>query len=549
MKKIIYIISGLALFLVLASATEGSPFFELSKQIEIFSELFKNINNLYVDEPEPSTLMKTFIDGLLAQTDPYTNYYTESQIENSRINESEKITGIGVQYAFFDSVATVTEIIQGLAADKAGMQVGDKILAINDKSVVGKSDEDISKALKGEAGSELSIKIGNASGEKNITLKRVEFHETNVPFFGMLNKETGYINLKIFNPNAAKDVHFAFDSLRKKNPEMQNLILDLRENPGGLLQEAVKIVNLFIPKNKLVTTMRGRIESANATYKTLDEPIDVNIPIVVLTNSHSASASEIVSGALQDYDRAVIMGQKTYGKGLVQQVKNLPYGTALKVTIAKYYIPSGRCIQAINYAERNADGSVSRVPDSLKVAFKTASGRKVFDGGGIDPDKILATGVENSFISALQKQHLIFDFATQYKKEHASIASSAEFSLTDADYDKFTAFAQNKKFSYKSKTDSLLEQLKTASTEEDYFTAIEKNYDTTLTKIASTKDINFTNYKPEISALIESEICNRYYYTSGKIEKSIQTDPFVKSAISLLNTPKEYSDLLTAKAK
>lgn len=542
------IIVGAFTVLLLGSATSGSPFFELSKQIEVFSALFKEVNNLYVDEPEPSTLMKTFIDGMLRQLDPYTNFYTGAQIENSRINESEKITGIGIQYDMYDSVPVITEIMKGLSADKAGIRVGDKIIAINDKSVLGKNGDEVSQALKGETGSELKLKIKPFDGnEKTLSLKREEFHETNVPFYGMLNKETGFISLKIFNPNAGKDVRAAFENLRNKNPEMKSLILDLRENPGGVLQEAVKIVNLFIPKNQLVTVMRGKIAEANASYKTIDEPLDLKIPIVVLTNSHSASASEIVSGALQDYDRAVIMGQKTYGKGLVQQVKNLSYGTGLKVTIAKYYIPSGRCIQAINYAERNQDGSVKRIPDSLKTAFKTAAGRKVFDGGGIDPDEVLAQSFNNSFIDALQKQHLIFDFATQYKKEHDSIASPAAFTLTDAEYNEFVTFAKNKKFTYKTETDLLLEKIKATTEEESYYSAIQPDYEKTTSKLTAAKDLDYVKYKAEVSALLETEICNRYYFTSGKIEKSLQADPWVKRAITLLSSPKEYSDLLAAK--
>lgn len=542
------ILVGAFMLLFLGSATSGSPFFELSKQIDVFSAVFKEVNNLYVDEPEPSTLMKTFIDGMLRQLDPYTNFYTESQIENSRINESEKITGIGIQYDMYDSVPVITEIVKGLSADKAGIRVGDKILAINDKSVLGKNGDEVSLALKGETGSELKLKIKPYDGnEKIISLKREEFHETNVPFYGMLNKETGFISLKIFNPNAGKDVRVAFEKLRNNNPDMKSLILDLRENPGGVLQEAVKIVNLFISKNQLVTVMRGKIPEANAVYKTIDEPLDLKIPIVVLTNSHSASASEIVSGALQDYDRAVIMGQKTYGKGLVQQVKNLSYGTGLKVTIAKYYIPSGRCIQAINYAERNPDGSVKRIPDSLKTAFKTLAGRKVFDGGGIDPDEVLEKTAENSFIDALKKQHLIFDFASQYKKEHDSIASPATFSITDADYNRFVAFVKGKKFTYKTETDLLLEKIKTTTEEESYYAAIQPDYEKTTHKLTTAKDLDFARYKAEVSALLESEICNRYYFTSGKIEKSLRTDPWVKRAITLLNSPKEYSDLLAVK--
>lgn len=546
MKKLLYAIFGLASVGLLSSAAGSSPFFELSKQFDVFSSLFKEVANVHVDEPEPSKMMKTFIDGMLRQLDPYTQFYSGSEVERSRISEAEKITGIGIQYAMYDSIPVITEIKSGLSAEKAGIQVGDKILAVNGKSVIGKSGEEIGVALKGESGSEVQLKILTIGGEeKTLSVMRMEFHETNVPYFGMLNKHTGFISLKIFNPDAAKDVREAFEKLRSDNPEMKSLVLDLRDNPGGLLHEAVKIVNIFVPKNQLVATMRGR--TSNATYKTLDEPLDVKIPIVVLTNNRSASSSEIVSGALQDYDRAVIMGQKTYGKGLVQQVKNLSYGTAFKVTVAKYYIPSGRCVQSINYAERNEDGSVKRVPDSLKTVFKTTNGRKVYDGGGIDPDVVLAKGVTNSFLQDLQKQYLIFDFATAYRKEHKTIDSPAVFAVKNADFERFVAFAKKRNFSSKSETDILFEKLKKVTVDEKYYDAVQTDYEKALSKLSEAKDEDYVRHKEEIVALLENEICNRYYSVSGKIEKSLQTDPAVKSAIKLLNSPKEYTELLAAK--
>lgn len=546
MKKTASIILGLTLIVVLTSA--GNSFFELSKQLDIFGALFKEVNNVYVDETEPSKLMRSCLDGMLKQLDPYTNYYSESQIENSKIQNSEKLTGIGIYFDLFDKTPVITDLIKDLPADKAGIVSGDKIMAIDGKSTSGKSFDDVSKALKGEAGTTIALTLQRVNGKtEEVTVKRQEFHETNVPFYGMLNKETGLINLKIFNPDAGKDVKEAFQSLKKDNPGMKSLIIDLRGNPGGLLNEAVNIVNLFIDKNKLVVTTKGKVAEWNSTFKTLNDPADTKIPIVVITDSKSASASEIVSGCIQDYDRGVILGQKTYGKGLVQVTKNLSYGTMLKVTTAKYYIPSGRCIQAINYAERNPDGSVKRIPDSLKHEFRTAGNRKVFDGGGIDPDLLVEKPEHSPVVDALVKQHLLFEFASLYRSKHESIDSPDKFKLSDKDYDDFVAFVQSKNFSYKSETDKLFAKLKETTSEEKYYDAIKVAYEESLTNLSKAKEKDVLANKAEIATLLENEICNRYFYIHGKIEKSLQSDPWVKKALQLLANPKEYNELLTSK--
>jgi carboxyl-terminal processing protease len=339
----------------------------------------------------------------------------------------------------------------------------------------------------------------------------------------------------------------AFLSLKKENPGMKSLIIDLRGNPGGLLNEAVNIVNLFVDKNKLVVTTKGKVAEWNSTFKTLNEPVDTKIPIVVITDNKSASASEIVSGCIQDYDRGVILGQKTYGKGLVQVTKNLSYGTMLKVTTAKYYIPSGRCIQAINYAERNADGSVKKIPDSLKHEFRTAGNRKVFDGGGIDPDMFVEKPEHSSVVDALVKQHLVFDFASLYRSKHESIDNPDKFKLSDKEFEEFAAFVQSKNFSYKSETDKLFAKLKETTSEEKYYDAIKPAYEESLANLSKAKDKEVLGNKAEIATLLENEICNRYFYIHGKIEKSLQSDPWVKKALQLLASPKEYNELLTSK--
>jgi carboxyl-terminal processing protease len=539
----------LTLGLALGSISAADHFFEISRNIEVFSAVYKDVNTSYVDETDPSKLMRTCIDGMLKTLDPFTNYISESQIETYRIQNSEKLVGIGIRFQIMDSVPVVTDLIKDLPADKGGIQIGDKMTALDGQPTKGKSTDEVNQALRGQAGSTLAITIRNINDEtKNVSIARQEFQETNVPFSGMLTPEIGCINLKIFNPDAGKDVKEAFEKLKKENPNMKGVILDLRNNGGGLLHEAVNVVNVFVDKNKLVVDTRGRMAESNHTYKTLNDATDNKMPVVVLTNNMSASASEIVSGCIQDYDRGVILGQKTYGKGLVQITKNLSYNTMLKVTTAKYYIPSGRCIQAMIYAEHNEDGSVKHVPDSLKKEFKTADGRKVWDGGGIDPDVPIAKASVNPLIQALQNKSVIFDYATKYKVKHPSIAQSAQFRLTDQDYADFVAFANARDYSYKTESDKLMDKLKEASTEEKYYDAVKAQYEDIRKKLDAEKKTALEKNRKEISSLIENEICGRYYYLHGKIEKSLTNDPLAIRAIDLLNNPEgEYKTLLAKK--
>lgn len=546
-KRLIY--GALIVLMSMGFVSAADHYFEISRNLDVFTALFKDVNASYVDDTDPSKLMRTCIDGMLKTLDPFTNYISESQIENARIQQSEKIVEIGIHFQIMDSLPVVTDLIKDLPADKAGLQIGDKILALDGQQTKGKSYDEVTLALRGQAGSTVTLGLKTIKGEtKDLAITRQEFQQTNVPYFGMLTKDIGCINLKIFNPNAGKDVKDAYEKLKKENPGLKGIILDLRGNPGGLLTEAVNVVNVFVDKNKLVVTTKGRVVEWNSTFKTLNEPTDTKIPVVVITDNHSASASEIVSGCLQDYDRGVILGQKTYGKGLVQITKNLSYNTMLKVTTAKYYIPSGRCIQAINYAERNEDGSVKRIPDSLKHAFKTANGRKIWDGGGIDPDLPIAKAEPNPLIEALQSKNVIFDYATTYKLKHATIAPAAEFKLSDQDYTEFVAFAKTRDYSYKTESDKLLEKLKEATTEEKYYDAVKTQYEDIKKKLDADKQSAIDKNKKEIVTLVENEICGRYYYLNGKIEKSLQNDALAIKAIDLLNHPDgEYKDLLTAR--
>jgi len=539
--------------IAIGSMSFADYYFEISKNIDIFSTLFREVNTFYVDDLEPSKLMRTCIDGMLKTLDPFTNYFSESQIENARIQQGGKFGGLGIDIEIMNGFPVITSVTEGQPADKNGLKVGDVIKGIDGNPTEKRTKEEINKILIGEPKTKVTLQIERKTSlfdtrQQSFLIEREEIQETNVPFYGMVTPQVGCIKLKIFNEHAGKDVKHAFDSLKRANPDMKGMILDLRGNPGGLLNEAVNIVNIFEPKDKLVVTTKGKVDEWNNTFKTLDEPSDTAIPLVIITNSGSASASEIVSGTMQDYDRGVIIGQRTYGKGLVQITRNLSYNTMLKVTTAKYYIPTGRCIQAINYAERNADGSVKHIPDSLKVAFKTVNAKRtVYDGGGIDPDFQLPKPEQTKLVDALVKQNYIFDFATTYTILHHSIDDPAKFKLADKDFDDFVAFVKSKDLSYKTESEAKLDELKDASTEEKYFDALKDEYETIKKKLAHDKAQDIIKNKKEIVTLLENEIAGRYYYAYGRVKKSYQNDSEVTKAIELINNPTEYSELLSAK--
>ena len=543
----------LLLVVAVGSMSFADYYFEISKNLDIFSSLFKEVNTFYVDDVEPSKLMRTCIDGMLKTCDPFTNYFSESQIENARIQQGGKFGGLGIDIEIMNGFPVITSVTQNQPADKSGLKVGDIIKGIDGNPTEKRTKEEVNKILIGEPKTKVTLQIERRTSlfdtkQQSFLIEREEIQETNVPFYGMVSPEVGCIKLKIFNEHAGRDVKQAFDSLKRANPDMKGIILDLRGNPGGLLNEAVNIVNIFESKNRLVVTTKGKVDEWNNTFKTVDEPSDTAIPIVIIANSGSASASEIVSGTIQDYDRGVIIGQRTYGKGLVQITRNLSYNTMLKVTTAKYYIPTGRCIQAINYAERNADGSVKHIPDSLKVAFKTVNkGRTVYDGGGIDPDLKLALPEQSKLIDKLVSQNYIFDFATTYTILHSSIDDAAKFKLSDKDFDDFVAYVKSKDLSYKTESEEKLDALKDASTEEKYFDALKEQYEVIKKKLAHDKEQDIIKNKKEIVTLLENEIAGRYYYAYGRVKKSNQNDAEVAKAIEIINNPTEYSELLSAK--
>ncbi|MFN8293626.1 MAG: S41 family peptidase [Chitinophagales bacterium] len=535
-----------------ASYAFGNRYFQISKNLDILAAVYREVNVSYVDEQDPSKLMRNLIDGMLKTLDPYTNYFSQSQVETARMEQTGKFGGIGIKVEMQDGIAVITHVEKGLPAYESNLKPGDRIVEIDGTVTKGKTKEDVERFLRGQPNSTMNIKVEKViAAEKyetqTLSLSRIETQETNVPYFGMITENTGVVRLKIFNENAARDVKNAFDSLKRSNPAMKSLILDLRGNPGGLLQEAVKIVNIFIDRNQLVVSTKGKVPEWNTSFKTLDAPTDTKIPIAVITDNMSASASEIVSGSLQDLDRGIVVGQKTYGKGLVQITKNLSYNTVLKVTTAKYYIPSGRCIQAINYAEKNTDGSVKRIPDSLKTAFKTKAGRTVYDGGGIDPDVVIPKKEISKIAQQLEAKHLLFDYATLFALQHKSIASPKDFKLSDADFSAFLQFIQNKDYSYSTESEKLLEELKNAAEEEKYFDAIKEKYETIKAKLAHDKQQDVIKARKEITALLEAEIVGRYYFDAGFEQRQMLSDDRIAKALEILNDMSKYNEILSAK--
>ncbi|MEQ9261843.1 MAG: S41 family peptidase [Owenweeksia sp.] len=545
MKKFMKPAIGVLTAIVLAVSVAYTPdYFEISKQLDIFTNVFKEVNLYYVDETEPGELMDEAIISMLSSLDPYTNYIPEEMVEDYKIQTTGNYGGIGAGIRSRDGEMIITMPYEGFAADKAGLMAGDIIISVDEKSVVGKNTEDVSKILKGAPGTKFTITISRGGEKITKEIEREEVQVKSVPYSGMLGSGIGYISLNNFTDKATTEVREAFTELRKGN-ELKGLVLDLRGNPGGLLSEAVNITNLFIDKGKEVVKTKGKMEEWEKTYRTLNKPMDTEIPLVVLINRGSASASEIVSGTLQDYDRAVIIGQRSFGKGLVQQTRKLSYGAQLKVTIAKYYTPSGRCIQAINYAQRAEDGSVSKLPDSLRTRFETTNGRSVFDGGGIDPDLTVDDSEVSNAIIALYQKMLLFDYATEYRKTHPSIKPAVDFELSDEEYQAFLSWLDQKDFEYQTKTEQKLKELKEFAEKENYLADLETEINTLMVKYTKEENQDLKAYEKEIRILLEEEIVSRYYYERGRIQNAIVHDEDVMEALKVLNDAPEYTNILT----
>jgi len=523
--------------------------FEITKNLDIYFTLFRELNIFYVDETDPGELIKTSIDAMLKSLDPYTNYIPEADIESYKLMTTGKYGGIGALIRKGDDYIIISDPYEGKPAQLAGLKSGDMIIEIGGDDVKGKTTKQVSEKLKGSPNTELKLKIKRPGTDKalDFTITRKEIKINNVPYYGMINDSIGYLRLSRFTTDAAKEVKNAVSSLKKQNAK--GIIFDLRGNPGGLLMEAIKISNIFVDKGEEIVSTKGKVSQWDKEYKAMFAPTDTQIPLVVLINSQSASASEIVSGSLQDLDRAVIIGERSFGKGLVQSTRKLSYNAQLKVTIAKYYIPSGRCIQALDYTNRREDGSVGKVPDSLITEFKTKKGRIVKDGGGILPDIIHEGEFMSPIAVSLVTKNLIFNYATEYTLKHDSIPSARNFKFTDEDYKKFINWLQDKEFDYETKSNKDLEELIDIAKKEKYYEQSKEAFSELTAKLAHDKDKDLQTFKKEIVELLSEEIVNRYYYQKGKMEVILKTDPIIEKAVSVLNDTKKYNAILDGTCK
>jgi len=526
-------------------------YFEISKNLEIFATLFKELNIYYVDETAPGDLIKKGIDKMLESLDPYTVYIPESEMEDHRFMITGQYGGIGALIRKKKNDVMISEPYEGFPAHKAGLMAGDILLEIDGKPVKGKNTSDVSKILKGQPGTTVKVLI-EREGEKNPlekTITREDIKIKSVSYYGMLTEDIGYIKLTSFTNKASSEVKKALLALKEEH-NITSVVLDLRRNPGGLLREAVNIVNLFVEKGQEIVSTKGKIKEWDRTHRALNAPVDREIPIVVLVNSGSASASEIVSGSIQDLDRGVIIGQKTFGKGLVQQTRQLSYNAQLKVTTAKYYIPSGRCIQALDYSHRNEDGSVGKIPDSLITEFKTKNGRAVYGGGGITPDiKLEAPNKLSNITHILRNKLLIFDYATKYRREHPAIPLPKEFEITDEEYSDFIVFLSDKKYDYSTNSEKKLEELKETAEKEKYFEDAKEEFEALKMKIIHNKEEDLKKFKDEVKRFLKSEITARYYFQKGRIEASLKTDREIQKAIEVLSDSVSYASVLDGSVK
>ena len=526
------------------AASDNERYFEIAKNLDIFATLFKEVNTYYVDEITPAKLVKTGIDAMLRSLDPYTNYIPEDDIEDFRTMTTGQYGGIGASVVKRNGKTVVQSAYEGYPAQKAGLLPGDEILDINGVVVEKKSNFDISKLLKGQANSVVKLLVTRYGQDKpiQIDITRDKIQVDNVPYTGMISGDVGYFQLGSFTVDAGKEVRAAVSKLKEQGAK--KIVFDIRDNPGGLLNEAVNISNLFIDKGLDVVSTKGKVTEWNKTYKALDVPLDTQIPVAIITSSRSASASEIVSGVLQDYDRAVVVGERTFGKGLVQATRPLSYNSQLKVTTAKYYIPSGRCIQEIDYAHRSDDGTLGKFPDSLRTAFKTTAGRTVYDGGGVAPDiEVQDREIADITRILLQKSYL-FDYATRYRAEHATIPTARAFKLTDVDYQKFVAYLQGKNISYSTDAEKALTDLSKKVKEEKHYDDVKLELEAIRKKVTVNKANDLQRFKPEIKELLEQEIVSRYYFEKGRTEAGFDDDPNIIAAVAVLNDPNRYAALL-----
>ena len=518
--------------------------FEISKNLEIFANVYKNLHTNYVDDVDPGKTMKVAIDAMLASMDPYTNYFAESDMEDVKMQVLGQYGGIGSLIHQENDKIYIAEPYEGLPADKAGLKIGDRILAVNGESTQGKSNADVSSAMRGQAGTQVTLRIEREGKEFDVAITRAEIRLPNVSYYGIVDGNVGYIRLDEFTQDAAKNVREAFKTLKRDHPGMKGIILDLRGNGGGLMGEAVDIVNIWVKQNELVVETKGKVAARNLKSRTRMAPEDLNIPVAVLINGQSASASEIVSGSLQDLDRAVIIGERSFGKGLVQNILPMPYNSQMKVTVSKYFIPSGRCIQAIDYKHRDANGRATKVPDSLKTAFHTRNGRTVYDGFGIEPDVEVEHESSSLLSLALYNRFHFFNYAVKFHREHPTIPTPHDFRITDEIYQDFINYLSDKTYEYTTYTENIISDLRKVAEEENYMDNLKQQIDQLEKTYKEAKKEDLMRNRQEISELLQDAILVHYYYRKGSIEGVLQNDPDVKKAVDILTNSEEYKRIL-----
>lgn len=527
--------------------------FQIAKNLDIFNAIVKELDMFYVDTIDPNKTIREGIDEMLYSLDPYTVYFPEE--DQSELEQMIKgsFGGIGSYIGYNAKLkrSMISEPFEGTPAAKAGLKAGDILMEIDGEDLAGKTNAEVSQMLRGQAGTSFKLKVErpNEKGGRTpmeFTLVRESIQTPVIPYSGLLDNGVGYINVSTFSGTPSKEFKKAFLELKKQGAT--SLVIDLRGNGGGLLDEAVEIANYFLPRGKVIVTTKGKTQQASSTYKTLREPLDLDIPIAVLVNSGTASASEILSGSLQDLDRAVIVGSRTFGKGLVQVPRNLPYGGTMKVTTSKYYIPSGRCVQAIDYTHRNEDGSVGVIPDSLTKVFYTAAGREVRDGGGVMPDIVVKQEKLPNILYYLVTDNLIFDYATRYCLKHATIPAPEEFEVTDADYSEFKDMVKEADFKYDQQSEKILKTLKEAAEFEGYLEDASEEFNALEKKLNHNLDRDLDHFAFDIKGMIASEIVKRYYYQRGNIIQQLKDDNGLKEAVQILGDPVKYKEMLSAPA-
>jgi len=543
----------------MTSFKEDDRNFQISKNLDIFNSIFKELDMFYVDTVNAEKMIQTGVEGMLSLTDPYTEYYPEEEVSSLKEMTTGKYGGIGAAIRYYEAKdrIAVVEPTEGMPAAEAGVKAGDIILSVGGKEMVRgdmkpqEFSSKVSEALRGEPGTSFVLKVlrplKNDSTVMEFKITRKNIRTNPVPYYGMVKDSIGYLALSSFTENSAKDFKKAFIELKQKGAK--SLIIDLRDNGGGSLSEAVDIVNLYVPKGQEIVVTKGKVRQAQGSYKTQNEPVDTQIPLAVLVNGATASASEIVSGSLQDLDRAVVIGSRTFGKGLVQTIRPLPYNGTLKVTTSKYYIPSGRCIQAIDYAKKNADGSVARTPDSLTTVFHTAAGREVRDGGGIRPDIEVKGDKIPNIVFYLMNDDLIFDYATQYCWDHPTLASVDDFKLTDADYEAFKKLVKSRNFTYDRQSEKMLKSLKEIAEFEGYMTEAAEEFKALEKKLNHNLDRDLDYFAKPIKEYISQEIVTRYFYQRGAVMERLKDDTDLEEAIKVLQNPVRYREILSTPVK